>query len=137
MFSKAVDCVICEDKVSVSSIRTDMEAGYPKFGKAYPDQQTITCPGCGKLVHTTCVEEAGTTISGHHLWFSNMMMRAFVREHGLIHLEVAFCKGCHGELSDQILANYKAMERFDEGARFLEDYGRVDEAFALLAEIKG
>ena len=29
------------------------------------------------------------------------------------------------------------MERFDEGARFLEDYGRVDEAFALLAEIKG
>ena len=51
--------------------------------------------------------------------------------------EVAFCKGCHDKLSEQILANYKAMERFDEGARFLEDYGKVDEAFALLAEIKG
>ena len=29
------------------------------------------------------------------------------------------------------------MERFDEGARFLEEFGRVEEAFALLAEIKG
>ena len=96
-----------------------------------------TCSGCGKLVHTKCVEEAGTTISGHHLWFSNMMMRAFIRERGLVTLEVSFCKKCHEELSEQIVANYKAMERFDEGARFLEDYGKVDEAFALLAEIKG
>ena len=65
------------------------------------------------------------------------MMRAFIRERGLVTLEVSFCKKCHEELSEQILANYKAMERFDEGARFLEDYGKVDEAFALLAEIKG
>ena len=48
-----------------------------------------------------------------------------------------FCKGCHEVFSEQILDNYKAMERFDEGARFLEECGRVDEAFALLAEIKG
>ena len=66
-----------------------------------------------------------------------MRMRAFVQEQGLVGLEVSFCMKCHEELSEQILANYKAMERFDEGARFLEDYGRVDEAFALLAEIKG
>ena len=51
--------------------------------------------------------------------------------------EVSFCKGCHEVFSEQILANYKMMERFDEGARFLEEFGRVDEAFALLAEIKG
>ncbi len=90
-----------------------------------------------RLLHTHCVEEAGTTISGHHLWFSNMGMRAFVQEQGLVGHQIAFCKVCHEELSEQILDNYKAMERFDEGARFLEDYGRVDEAFALLAEIKG
>ncbi len=29
--------------------------------------------------------------------------------------------------SEQILGNYKAMERFDEGARFLEEFGRVEE----------
>ncbi len=60
---------------------------------------------------------------------------------------MAFCKGCHEQFSEQILANYKMMERFDEGARFLEEFGRaeedtcvlegLDEAFALLAEIKG
>ncbi len=95
-----------------------------------------------------------------------MRMRAFVQEQGLVGLEVAFCKGCHEKLGEQILANYKAMERFDEGARFLEEFGRaeedarssrvskrtrgprgsrrgrevlegLDEAFALLAEIKG
>ena len=56
---------------------------------------------------------------------------------GLAGQAVAFCKGCHEELSEQILDNYKMMERFDEGARFLEEFGRVDEAFELLAEIKG
>ena len=66
-----------------------------------------------------------------------MKMRAFVQEHDLVGVDVAFCKGCHEELSEQILDNYKMMERFDEGARFLEEFGRVDEAFALLAEIKG
>ncbi len=66
-----------------------------------------------------------------------MMMRAFIQEHDLVGCAVAFCKGCHEVFSEQILANYKAMERFDEGARFLEEFGRVDEAFALLAEIKG
>ncbi len=63
-----------------------------------------------------CVEEAKSTIAWHHLWFSNMMMRAFVQEHGLVGCQVAFCKGCHEVFSEQILVNYKAMERFDEGA---------------------
>ncbi len=74
-------------------------------------------------LHTACVHEAGTTIQGHHLWFSNMMMRAFVQEHDLVGCEVSFCKGCHDVFSEQILANYKMMERFDEGARFLEEFG--------------
>ena len=30
--------------------------------------------------------------------------------------EVALCKKCHGELSEQIVGNYKAMEKFAEGA---------------------
>jgi hypothetical protein len=76
-----------------------------------------------------------------------MKMRAFVQERDLVGQDVAFCKGCHEELSEQILDNYKLMEKFDEGARFLEEFGwaeedtcvleGIDEAFALLAEIKG
>ena len=134
---KSISCAICTSKIPVSSIRSDAEADHPRFGQHRPDQQTITCSGCGHLIHTHCVAKANTTIGGHHLWFSNMMMRAFVQEHGLVGCEVAFCKGCHEQFSEQILENYKAMERFDEGARFLEEFGRVDEAFALLAEIKG
>ncbi len=56
-----------------------------------------------------------------------MMMRAFVQEHGLVGCEVSFCKGCHEVFSKQILGNYKAMERFDEGARFLEEFGWAEE----------
>ncbi len=44
-------------------------------------------------------------------------------EKGLVGSEVSFCKECHEVFSEQILANYKAMERFDEGARFLEEFG--------------
>jgi hypothetical protein len=92
----------------------------------------VARPGTGDRVlerrrrdHITCVD--GTTISGHHLWFSNMMMNAFIRERGLVTLEVSFCKKCHEELGEQILANYRAMERFREGARFLEGYGWAEE----------
>ena len=134
---KSPSCAICTSKIPVSSIRTDAESNHPRFGQHRPDQQTITCSGCGQLLHTRCVAKANTTIGGHHLWFSNMKMRAFVQERDLVGVDVAFCKGCHEELSEQILDNYKMMERFDEGARFLEEFGRVDEAFALLAEIKG
>jgi hypothetical protein len=56
-----------------------------------------------------------------------MMMRAFVQERDLVGVNVAFCKGCHEELSEQILDNYKMMERFDEGARFLEEFGWAEE----------
>ena len=87
----------CSYKTPLGTIRSDTEANHPRFGQHHPGQQTITCSGCGQLLHTRCVEEAGTTISGHHLWFSNMMMRAFIRERGLVTLEVSFCKKCHGE----------------------------------------
>ncbi len=56
-----------------------------------------------------------------------MRMRAFLQEQGLVGHRVAFCKDCHEELSEQILDNYKMMERFDEGARFLEEFGRAEE----------
>ena len=86
-----------------------------------------TCCGCGRYLHVTCVTEAGTIIAWHHLWFSNMRMRAFIEEHRLMGQEVALCSKCHGELSDQIVANYKAMEQFAEGARFLEEFGWAEE----------
>ena len=124
---KSISCAICTSKVPVSSIRSDAESDHPRFGQHRPDQQTITCSGCGKLVHTACVKKANTTIGGHHLWFSNMKMRAFVQERDLVGQEVAFCKVCHEVFSEQILTNYKMMERFDEGARFLEEFGRADE----------
>ena len=65
-----------------------------------------------------------------------MRMRGFIEEHRLTGQEIALCTRCHEGLSEQILANYRAMERFDEGARFLEEFGRFEEAYTLLAEIK-
>ena len=62
-------------------------------------------------------------------------------------------QGVPDRLCEEILANYRAMERFEEGARFLEEFGwaeedemssrkrtrvleGIDEAFAMLAGIK-
>jgi len=64
-------------------------------------------------------------------------MREFIEEHGLVGQDVALCTKCHETLGEQIVATYKALERFSEGARFLEEFGKVEEAFELLAEMKG
>jgi hypothetical protein len=45
-----------------------------------------------------------------------MRMRAFIDDHQLVGLNVALCRECHGELSEQILAAYKVLGKFDEGA---------------------
>jgi hypothetical protein len=79
------------------------------------------------LFWRVCVEEASTNIWGHHLWFANERMRAFVDEHQLVGLTVALCRECHEELSEQILGNYKALGKFDEGARFPGEFGRAEE----------
>ena len=47
-------------------------------------------------------------------------------------MEVALCRDGLGK---QILANYRALEKFDEGARF--PHGRAEEAFTPLAAIRG
>jgi hypothetical protein len=54
-------------------------------------------------------------------------MRAFLSEHQLVGLTVALCRECHEELSEQILGNYKALGKFDEGARFPGEFGRAEE----------
>jgi hypothetical protein len=54
-------------------------------------------------------------------------MRAFVDEHQLVGLNIALCRECHEELSEQILTNYKALGKFDEGARFRGEFGRAEE----------
>ena len=133
---KPVLCAICDDKIPYGTIHSDLRSDLPRFGKHRPGQSTIRCCSCGRFLHTSCVEEAGTTIPWHHLWFSNMRMRAFLEEHGLIGQEIALCTKCHEELIEQILENYKALERFNEGARFLEDFGRYEEAGDFLARIK-
>ncbi len=56
-----------------------------------------------------------------------MRMRAFIEEHRLMGMRIALCKKCHVELSEQIVGNYKAMEKFAEGARFLEEFGWAEE----------
>ncbi len=134
---KPILCPICSHKVPYGTIHEDLQANPPRFGRPHPGQSTIACACCGRYLHVACVEEAGTSIPWHHLWFSNMRMRAFIEEHRLMGQRVALCKGCHKTLSDQVVGNYKAMEKFTEGARFLEEFGRIDEAFELLAEIKG
>jgi len=152
---KTVLCAICSHKIPYGTIHADLLSHHPRFGRPHPGQNTIACPSCGRYLHVGCVEEAGTSMAWHHLWFSNMRMRAFIEEHRSMGQEIALCKKCHGELSEQIVANYKAMEKFAEGARFLEEFGWTeedasprgsrrgrevledfDEAYELLAEIK-
>ena len=84
-----------------------------------------------------CVREASTLVSWKHLWFSNPGMRALIEERRLVGLEVAFCPRCRDNLLEQILGNYRALQRFDEGARFLDDLGMYDEAETFLAAIRG
>ena len=133
---KPVLCAICSHKIPYGTIHADLLDRHPRFGKPHPGQSTIACPSCGRYLHVACVEEAGTSIAWHHLWFSNMRMRAFIEEHRLMGQEIALCKKCHGELSEQIVGNYKAMEKFAEGARFLDNLGMFDETETLLAAIK-
>ena len=64
-------------------------------------------------------------------------MRAFIERHGLVGTEVALCAKCGEVLGEQIVATYRALERFDEGARFLEAFGKIEEVYDLLAGIKG
>jgi len=71
-------------------------------------------------MHTPCAREASTLVSWKHLWFSNPGMRRLIEERGLFGLDIAFCQQCRDDLLEQILANYRALQRFDEGARFLD-----------------
>ena len=98
----------------------------------------VVCHGIeDQLLHTGCVKEASTIISWKHLWFSNPGMRALIEERRLVGLKVAFCPRCRDDLLEQILANYRALQRFDEGARFQGVLGMYDEAETFLAAIKG
>ena len=81
--------------------------------------------------------ECASLISWHHLWFSNLRMRRVIEKNNLVGMEIALCHQCADRLGEEIVGTYRALQRFDEGARFLEEFGRYDEAFALLAEIKG
>ena len=64
-------------------------------------------------------------------------MRRLIEERGLFGLDVAFCPRCRDDLLEQILGNYRALQRFDEGARFRGDLGMYDEAETFLAAIRG
>ena len=50
-------------------------------------------------------------------------MRRLIEERRLVGLEVALCQSCRDDLLEQILGNYRALQRFDEGARFRGDLG--------------
>jgi hypothetical protein len=91
------------------------------------------CACCGAFMHAGCA----SLISWHHLWFSNLRMRGVIERAGLVGMEVALCSACADRLGEEIVGTYRALQRFDEGARFLEEFGRYEEAFELLAEIKG
>ena len=54
-------------------------------------------------------------------------MRALIEERGLFGLDVAFCQRCRDGLLEQILGNYRALQRFDEGARFRGDLGTTQD----------
>ncbi len=102
---KPPSCPICSHKIPVGTIHADLQANHPRFGRPHPGQSTIACSCCGRYLHVACVEEGGTSIAWHHLWFNNMRMRAFIEEHRLMGQRIALCKGCHKTLSEQIVGN--------------------------------
>ena len=130
---KPVVCPTCAQKVPYGTIHEDILEGYPRYGSAHPGQRTVGCACCGRTLHLECA----TFIAWHHLWFSNLRVRAFIQRSGLVGMEIALCSSCGEKLGEQIVETYRALRRFDEGARFLEEFGKMDEAFELLAEIKG
>ena len=120
---KPVLCAICNNKIPYGTINTDIQFDHPRFGQHRPGQST----DAGRFLHVACVEEAGTVIPWHHLWLSNIRIRSFIEDNGLMGQDIALCSRCHEVLSEQIVGNYRAMERFDEGARLLEEFGRAEE----------
>jgi len=112
---KHPSCAICTSRIPYGTIHSDLANDHPRFGQPRPDQQTIACASCGRILHTSCTLD--TSIAWHHLWFSNIKMREFIEEHGLVGQDVALCTKCHETLGEQIVATYKALERFSEGAR--------------------
>ena len=58
---------------------------------------------------------------------SNQGMRALIEERKLVGLDVAFCQRCRDDLLEQILGNYRALQRFDEGARFRSGLGTTQD----------
>ena len=84
--------------------------------RPHPPRTVAACTCCGQLLHAPCAREANTLISWKHLWFSNPGMRRLIEERRLFGLEVALCPRCRDDLLEQILANYRALQRFDEGA---------------------
>ena len=81
------------------------------------------CACCGAFLHVECA----SLISWHHLWFSNLRMRKVIQRHGLVGMEIALCGPCADKLGEEIVGTYRALQRFDEGARFLEEFGRAAE----------
>ena len=130
---KPVVCPKCSTKIPYGTIHEDVLEDRPRYGSPHPGQRTIGCACCGRTLHLACA----TFIAWHHLRFSNLRMRGVIQRHGLVGMEIALCHQCADRLGEEIVGTYRALQRFDEGARFLEEFGKMDEAFALLAEIKG
>ena len=130
-------CAICDGKVPLETIAADMEAAYPHCGQIQLGQKVILCLACHHVLHTSCVEEAGTTIAWYDLWYASIEMRWSIEEEDLLFQDIALCRKCHEELVERIISNYKLVEKFKELAEFLGEIGRYDEARALLAEIEG
>ena len=109
--------------IPYGTIHQDILEGYPRLGCPHPGQRTITCACCGAFLHVECA----SLISWHHLWFSNLRMRGVIERQGLVGMEIALCKPCADRLGEEIVGTYQALQRFDEGARFLEKFGWAEE----------
>ncbi len=73
----------------------------------------------------------------HHLWFSNLRMRGIIEKTNLVGMEIALCGPCADRLGEEIVGAYRALQRFDEGARFLEEFGWAEEDRRSLREPLG
>jgi hypothetical protein len=120
---KPVVCPTCATKIPYGTINQDILDGFPRLGTPHPGQRTIMCACCGAFMHADCA----SLISWQHLWFSNLRMREIIEKGNLVGMEIALCSACADRLGREIVGTYRALQRFDEGARFLEEFGRAAE----------
>ena len=124
-------CPICGTGIPFWSVYHDKKHGFRMLGDIQPDQDIISCIGCGAMMHSECVKEFGKTLPGQYIRFANQSVREKIDSLGLASTKMAVCNRCHDGLVSDALHNLESSGNFEVAAQVLEVLGRWEEAGAM------